>query len=66
MSRRKPVPAEGPEVFPESEEGEGSIVLVPVDGKLLRCRMTAPSHPVRDLTEDEYCGTKENPRPAGS
>ena len=53
---RKPVPAEGAEVFPEHEGDTRPLLEARVDGKLLRMRDTAPEHPVRTLTDDDYCG----------
>ncbi len=61
--RHHPVPARGPAVFPDRGDATG-LVVVPVDGRLLKMRSTAPKHPVRDLTDAEYCGQPTPPKPA--
>jgi hypothetical protein len=44
-------PTEGPQVFRERDTDQG-LLKVPVDGKLLKMRSTAPEHPCRDLTNE--------------
>jgi hypothetical protein len=56
MVRHHPVPAQGAEVFASREDDARQVVLVPVSGKLLKCRMTSPVNPVRELTDAEYGG----------
>jgi hypothetical protein len=42
---------QGPAVFRE-REGDQGLVVVTVDGRLLKMRSTAPEHPVKDLTNE--------------
>lgn len=63
MTRRKSVPAQGPEVFVPHDPTKGKTVVFAVGGKVLRARMPSERAP-RDLT-DEYCGTKQDTPPAG-
>lgn len=52
--RHHPVPSQGSAVFADRGDDAG-VVLVPVSGKLLKCRM--PEQPaIRSVTDDEYCG----------
>ena len=61
--RHHPVPASGPEVFADRGDATG-LVVVPVAGRLLKMRSTAPEHPTRTLTDAEYCGQPTPPKDA--
>lgn len=59
--RAHTVPAEGPEVFVPHDESTGHLVVVPVGGTHLKCRMPSDP-PVRSLTDEDYAGQPDTPK----
>lgn len=59
MPQRKKVRPEGAGVFHPTEGDVRPVAFVPVGGKLLKVRL-AGGVPIKELTEDEYCGKQKS------
>jgi len=57
--RHHSVPAEGPRVFQPKPDDERATFGVPVSGRVLKCRNPMRGKIVRQLSDDEYCGSKK-------